>query len=132
MLIIPPPKFRQRRGRVKGTTALPPAPVALTLVSASFDPGGLHVFLTFDRAIDVAGLHADQIAVASGLTRNHYVGDPAGASVSGAMLTLLMDITSSSPAGLTLLFASATTGIVAVNDGGTWAGADTLVLPFGE
>lgn len=129
MLIIPPPTFRRRRGRVKCAATV--APVALSLVAGSFDPAGRYLSLTFDRAIAIAGIHTTQITLDDGSTRNQYQGDSAGASVSGATLSLLMDITGSSPSGLVLLFAPATTGIAAVNDGGTWAGVDNFVLPFG-
>ena len=101
------------------------------MIDASFDPAGLRAFLVFDRAISIAGLQPSQIEVADGLTSNLYAGDPAGGSVSGTVVTLLMDRIGSASGSAITLTASATTGIVAVNDGGTWAGASGLVLPFG-
>ena len=130
MLIIPPAQFRRRRGRAKGIAAAPPG-AALVLIDASFDSAGLRAFLVFDRAISIAGLQPGQVQVADPFLSNLYVGDPAGGSVSGTVVTLLMDRIGSATGSAITLSASATTGIVAVNDGGTWVGASGLVLPFG-
>src|SRR5687767_13107278 len=64
MLLFPPSSFRKPRGRVRRK---PPAPaVALTLVSAELTfnaEDDAVLVLTFDRAIDVAGLDGSQITV---------------------------------------------------------------------
>jgi hypothetical protein len=130
MLSVSPPEFRRhRRHRAKRKTG-PPGPVALTLVSASFDSGTHFLTLTFDRAIDIGEVATDQIAVADGANTTQYVGDPDGAGAGDATMTLLMDATGAAAGGQVLLTASADTNIVAVDDGGTWDGVTGLVLPF--
>src|ERR1700677_4322063 len=56
MLIVPPPKFRRNRGRVKAR----PGPV---LTGATYNSSGLYVQLTFDRAVNAGGLMGAQIRV---------------------------------------------------------------------
>ena len=128
MLIIPPPKFPQRR--IKPRKFVPP--VALTLVAAAFNADDLYVTLTFDRAIDIAAIDPSVIRVYDGgAALAVYQGAGDGASLDGpATLRLEMEEFGESAAGPVLLVSSDQSGIVAENDGGTWAGAVNVVLPF--
>jgi hypothetical protein len=108
-----------------------PPPAALVLASASYDFNGPSVMLEFDRAIDIAGLDGAQISVNDGAFTGLIF-----AATGPAMLvdpqTVEIDLVSTGPsAGIDVrLTASAASGIVAVNDGGTWPGVMNLVLPF--
>ena len=133
MLSIPPTKFPKRRGGFRPRAVAPPAPPAqLLLVAAELllAPAA-RVRLTFDRAVDVAGLDPSQISVddpdTSGLA---YVGTgvydtPGPVSVSIALLAV-----GPATAGVTVMDATGNTGIVAVDDGGSWDGIPGQTLPF--
>jgi len=128
---IIPAKTRVRRKRREAPPVSPPAPVALTLVSAAFNPDSPGIVLTFDRAINIDAIAPDQFQVNDDVfTGSLFVGDPDGAGVGGATLSLLMDVAGVASGGQVLLSVSAANGIVAVNDGGTWAGITNLSLPF--
>jgi hypothetical protein len=128
MLNVPPRTFIRRRRASREKT---PPSVALTLVEASFDEGAPSVRLVFDRAIDIAGLAGAQIVVDAGNvtgTRYEAVGE-ANLDSPDAVVIGLLEVGPSSSVD-TLLTASAGTGIVAVEGGGTWAGVTELALPF--
>src|SRR5947207_1751786 len=123
-MIIPilPKKHRKRPPKVRKPSTTP-GPVALTLVSASFNAEPPRLVLTFDRAINVEGVVGSEFQVDDDVfTGNQYVGDPDGAGVGGATMTLVMDLAGPASGGQVLLTVSAENGIVAVDDGGTWAG----------
>lgn len=124
MLVIPPPKFRQRRGRVKQQQA----PVVLT--GATYNSSGMFIMLQFDRAINTAALNGAQIRVDDQPQGHWYLatGGLLVLSPSSIRLFLVGGGTTSGPADL--LSASAGNGIVAVNDGGLWAGVTNLAMPF--
>ena len=75
MLIIPPTKFRKHGGRTKPqrATQAPPAR-ELILEAAAFDNDTVTVTLTFDRAIDIAGIVVGGDIIFSGV----HFGVPAG------------------------------------------------------
>jgi hypothetical protein len=101
-------------------------------VSAAYEEGDENaVVLTFDRAIDIAGLDGAQITVNDGV----YVGSVFAATGAATMLTpasvrITMNPIGEAELGAVTLSASATSGIVAVDDGGTWSGAVDEPLPF--
>jgi hypothetical protein len=128
MIIVPLIPFRRRR---KAGPAPTTPPVALTLVSASFDPDGPEVYLTFDRAIDIAGLIVGAFAVADGPDGHSLIGFLAPILLAPNEVQVLMQITGAASGDDVLLTAGAASGIVAVDDGGTWAGVSGLALPFG-
>jgi Ni,Fe-hydrogenase I small subunit len=107
-------------------------PVApLTLVSAAYDNDSVTLTLTFDRAIDIAGIVVgeDVIVDDGAITGSVYEAD--GATLVGPesvrfTLTGIGDSTSS----ITTLTATSATGIVAVDNGGTWGGVTALELPW--
>jgi hypothetical protein len=123
------PAKRKGRGRASEATAKrPPAP--LTLVSASFDPDGPEVYLTFDRPIDISGLVVGGFGVVDEPDGHALIGFLAPILIAPNQVQVLMQIVASASGPDVLLTASAGNGIVAVDDGGTWAGASDLVLPF--
>jgi hypothetical protein len=141
MLQILIPQFRRRRGRGRGrkpqsTPAPPPPPPApLILQSASYSPDGgpggeAMLTLSFDRAIDISAFDGAAVGAKDGIVNNiQYAG-------------IIASLLGPSTVGITLQWASPyfeseqtmsaapTTGIVAVDDGGTWEGVTDLPLPF--
>ena len=120
-----------RRRRRAGVSSQPPPAVALTLVEASFDENAPAVRLIFDRAIDIASLDGAQIVVDAGnVTGSRYEATGA-ASLDGTDAVVIgLVVLGASITFSTLLTAGATTGIVAIDDGGTWAGVTDLGLPY--
>jgi hypothetical protein len=119
------PRVRRKRRQVSTST-----PAALTLVVATFDPGEAQVVLAFDRAIDIAALDGTQITIDDATSETLY--DASGSAVLLTPASVRMDVNAigeSIGAGTTLS-ATAANGIVAVDDGGTWAGVTDLELPF--
>ena len=126
ILTAKPPVHRKRRRAVP----TPPPPTALTLVAAAYDTG-VSVTLTFDRAIDAAGLVGDQINVVDVPGGNALYAGTGGVTVlSPETIQVSLVPAGEVTSGGLVLNASADTGIVADDDGGTWAGAAQLALPF--
>ena len=135
MLKIPPPKFvkRSRLPKSKGSALPTPPPVqALTLVAATYDPDiGPTLRLTFDCAIDIDALDGQQIVVDDNANLNlkfDAVGVATLESPTRVAITL-EEIDVGTGEGITL-DATTDSGIVAVDDGGTWDGVTELALPF--
>jgi hypothetical protein len=122
-----PRKVAHRRPRVSSSA---PPPVALVLVEATFDPDGPEVYLTFDRAIDIAGLVVAQFAIADGPDGHSLVGAFTPLLIAPNEVQVLMQITGAASGDEVLLSAGAGNGIVAVDDGGTWAGVSDVGLPY--
>jgi len=129
MLIIPPPQSHKRSARNRRPVVQRPA-VALNLVSAAFDPGESSVSLWFDRAIEIGSIDPTAIEVDDNVyTGNVFTGSVGQASlIAPATVKVLLEVTQISQGDGVLLFASASTGIVAADDGGTWAGVSGLLL----
>ena len=132
MLFFPilPPR-RPRRRTAKLPTAGPPPPAALTLVSATYDVSTPWLRLAFDRAISLAGLDGSAIVVDDAADSGNLYQGTGGAFLVNATTVeiFLADPTPSSGSGTTLT-ATASNGIVATNDGGTWAGVTGLTVPY--
>ncbi len=127
MLIFPPVMFRKPRARPRRKQRK--APAALVLVAAAYEPS-TWVRLTFDRAVDLAALDPGQITVSEGWV-SHTLWAGAGATLVGPA-EVQVALVAAGPSTTTdpFLTATAATGIVAVNDGGAWAGVSDVVLPF--
>jgi hypothetical protein len=127
------PPLRPRRGarkarRVRATPTPPVAPLAL--VSATFDDVTTTVALAFDRAVDVSGIDAGQVSVNDAAATGFvWVGASVDAQPTPESVVLGMAAAGSAE-GPTVLNATSATGVVAVGDGGTWAGVTDLELPF--
>ena len=132
MLIIPPTKFRKHGGRTKPQRATQTPPTReLILEAAAFDNDTVTVTLTFDRAIDIAGIvvGGDIIVNDAAVTGNLY--EAYGATLAAPnSVSVNLQVVGEPTGALTTLTASAATGIVAVDDGGTWAGTTNTELPF--
>ena len=119
------------RHRRRHSVSSSPAPVALTLLEASFDEGGPSVRLAFDRAIDIAGFVGSAITVDAGnVTGTRYVATGSATLDGPSAVVIGLVATVPSASGDTLLDASAGNGIVAIDDGGVWSGVSELVLPY--
>ena len=129
---ITPARRRVRRRRRRVPPAPPPAPpLALTLVSANYYEGTAEVILVFDRAVDVSGFAAGQVMLDDGqVTFTTYLANGAPFQDGPTTLRLPLDNSGSSSISDVRLTASALTGIVAADDGGTWAGASSINLPW--
>ena len=126
MVIIPPIPAR----RARKTT--PPAPKqTLVLVSASYDDTIPMVFLTFDRAVDASVFVVGAVSVNDGsIAPGLYVGAGVPGIESPTVISVVLERLGDTPAGPVTLSATALTGIVAVDDGGTWAGVSDVGLPY--
>jgi hypothetical protein len=125
--------YRKRAARVgRAKQANPPAPPgALTLVSATYELAGPSVALTFDRAIDAAGLVANQIVVDDALnTQMRWRGTGAAIVLGPAAIRVNLEFVEDIGGAGVVLTAGAGNGIVAVGDGAAWAGASDVELPF--
>jgi hypothetical protein len=128
MLRAAPVPFRKRpQGQSKpGRTT--PRPPALNLVSASY--ATFQVTLSFDRAIDVSAFDVSTIFV-NDAERSMALQGGGEFSLSDAnTVSLSMSEIGDYEGGETVLIASANSGIVAVDDGGTWDGTEGTGLPF--
>jgi hypothetical protein len=98
-------------------------------VSAAYDPGAA-VDLTFDRAIDIAGMDPASVVVSDGEYGFQYAGTEESELLSPTTLrVVLVGVGEWSEPGITMT-ASAANGIVAEGDGAAWAGATELGLPY--
>lgn len=127
--IVPAKKKSQRRKRKRAAVAAPPAP--LTLVSAYYDGDVPGVYLTFDRAVDASAAVVGAFTVNDGPDSIHFVGTGAVMVVSDTQIRITLANVGSYGGDDVLLDVGADSGIVAVDDGGTWAGVADVVLPFG-
>ena len=124
---IPAP-LRVRRKRKQGPTS--DAPAALTLVSAIYEAGAA-VTLTFDRAIDIAGLDGNVVMVEDGVhSQFRYAGTAGATLLSPTTVQIELAGVEEFVGPDIRLNVGITNGIVAVDDGGTWLGASDVELPF--
>jgi hypothetical protein len=127
MVTLPPARRASQVRKIRPVAAL-------TLVAAELVPDGdlAYVRLTFDRPIDVANLDAARVRVAEGPPGSGTLWEGAGAGTLVAPAAVRIDLAPFDPfAGPgTTLTAGPDTGIVADDDGGTWAGTAGTALPF--
>ena len=133
MLLFPAANFRKRSAlSSKRKQSSPPTPPqTLVLVSAIYDENEPVLFLTFDRAVDASGFVAGQVIVNDGSFDSGVYGGvgPAGI-LSPTQISVALELLEAAPPGPVMLSATASTGLVAVDDGGTWAGVSDVGLPF--
>ena len=135
MLLRQLPLIYRRRAGVTKPRKTPPAPptppVALVLVSASFDTDDFSVVLAFDRAVDASALDAAQITLDDGVyAAGSFVGSGPATVINPTTIKVFLEEIGGPTVPDVELSATAATGIVATDDGGTWAGVTALVLPF--
>jgi hypothetical protein len=83
----------------------------------------LTLTLTFDRAIDISGMDGSQISVADHVEGNSFTAE--GSPTVTDPASVQIGLTYAGPVDVgteVLLNAAAGNGIVAVDDGGAWAG----------
>lgn len=126
MLVIPPPKRKSNRPPLD-----PPkkAAVALNLVATTYQSGA-SVRLTFDRAVDLSAIHVTAVYVNDDDSDEAYTGAGTATRVSAQEVQVPLAILHGSTGPGTQLSVSGASGIVAVDDGGTWSGVSVLPLPF--
>jgi hypothetical protein len=130
MLIVP--EIPARRHRKTTPPSVPPAPpAALVLVAASYDIETESVILAFDRAVDAAAYDPAAITVQDGVYAGGlFVGSGPATVVNPTTIQVFLEQIGSPTVSDVELWATALTGILATDDGGTWAGVTALVLPF--
>jgi hypothetical protein len=133
MLLRQTLNYRPRAGVAKLRKGPPPAPPlqTLVLVEAIYDEGSLTLFLTFDRAVDASAFVAGQVTVIDGVFNATKFGGVGAATIlSPTQIGVALEWVDDAEPGVITLSASALTGIVAVDDGGTWAGVSDVGLPY--
>jgi hypothetical protein len=106
------------------------APRGLTLVQAYYDSGNF-IELTFDRAIDAWSADGSQIVVDDGVNEFQRFAATGWVMMVDSVTVDMGLVAIGPPTGPHIrLTAGAQTGIVAIDDGGTWAGVTDLGLPF--
>ena len=111
--------------------AQPPPVESLVLTSAFYSSEELILLLQFDRDIDISELDGSQISV-NDPADNHqrYLATGSSQLISANYVQIQLDPAGSATGTQAALSAGANSGIVAVNGGGTWAGATDLSLPY--
>ena len=131
MLIIPPSKYRKNRKEAKQQAMAGPA--ALVLVSASYDDSAVVLTLQFERAIDISGLNGLVIVLNdndfNGLS---YTGTDGAELLDDVTVQISLASVGDATEPGVVLNVAAGNGIVAVDDGGTWAGAEAQERTGGE
>lgn len=130
MIIVP--TIQPRRKRAPAPVAATPPGAPLILQAATYLPDEFQLQLVFDRAIDVSGLNASAITVRDG-TSNYRIMIGYGPGTQPIAEQVVADLMEGAEytGGDVLLFATAGSGIKAVDDGGTWEGASGVELPYG-
>ena len=100
------------------------------LASASYDQDSFIALLTFDRDVDLSGVDASAFVVRDGLNARTMAGSGTAYFSEPGVVTVPLVIQSAYVGPDTLLDVGAGNGIVAADDGGTWAGVAGLVLPW--
>ena len=126
MLINLPRPYRKRPPKAKRTKA----PAALTLVAAEYSEA-VYVRLTFDRAIRIVQMSTNQITVRDGLlSGNLFQGGEDAVLINPTTVEVSLVAIEEFTDEYIALYATASTGIKAVDDGGTWAGGWQIPLPY--
>src|SRR5262245_44583444 len=109
----------------------PATPAALTLVAATWDTEAGVLSMQFDRDISIAGINPDAIRLKDGITTMMILVPAPPLTVVGGD-TFEMSVGDGEPFTdpVVLLNVAADNGIVAVNDGGLFAGCTDLPVPF--
>lgn len=126
-VIVPPFVSSRRPGRGSVSSAVAP----LVLVSATYDTDGPKATLTFDRAVDVSAFDGAAITVNDPVWAAATFDGSGGAVLVSPAVVDVMLVPIDLPSGtIVTMSATAATGIAAADDGGTWAGAIDLALPY--
>ena len=127
-----PAKRRVYRNREK-PVRIPPAPPTepLVLVAGFYQADEAYVMLSFDRAVDISAIDGSKIRVDDPFDGMcSYLATGYAQQISDTMIQLGLVEDGPTSASDVLLNVTAANGIVAVNDGGPWAGVSDQSLPF--
>ncbi|MGB7158953.1 MAG: hypothetical protein WBD40_12850 [Tepidisphaeraceae bacterium] len=132
LLPAPPLRLRKPRANPFRVPKAPPAPPGpLVLVAAEYDNDGAWIDLAFDRAIEIDAMDVTLVVVDDdtyrGLTLAGF-GTPV--LVTPTTVRVVLDEVGGATQADVHLTAGAGNGIVAVDDGAAWAGAEDVELPF--
>jgi hypothetical protein len=109
----------------------PEPPVALTLVAAAYNPAFPFIELEFDRAIDFSGMDGSKITVMDTASQHAKMAATSDVTVVNPKKIQVTMVNAGAMSGSGVkLTATAGSGIVAVDDGGTWDGVTDIALPF--
>ena len=128
---MPPPTIIPAKPRVYRRRITPLAIAPLVLVSVDYEPDEPGVNLVFDRAIDISAIDVSAFAIADGNIVGCLwtgTGTPYLPAPNWVQIVLVRGADFS--ADDVRLTVGAGNGIVAGDDGGTWAGCAGLVLAF--
>jgi hypothetical protein len=133
MLLFPSHRFRERHGQSGRRKQTPPTPpVALVLVSATYDIETESVVLAFDRAVDASAYDPAAITVQDGVYAGGlFVGSGPATVISPTTIQVFLEQIGSPTVSDVELSATSPTGDVAGEDGGAWAGVSArgLAIP---
>ena len=124
MVTIPRARRASDRRKIRPVAAL-----ILAAWSADVEEDVPTVTLAFDRAIDVASIRVAAIEVGTIATGGLYQGSGVATLVDPRTVQVPLALVGAYPGSSVELFAGADTGIVATDDGGTWAGTGDVPLP---
>ena len=131
MLVIPTPK---RQSKLPPKEKVPPGPLPpaqLVLVSAYYDDMDIRLQLGFDRKIDMSAFDGSGIFVRDGTFHGMlYVATGSWEVVTDTTIRVSLDPVEEFVGEDVELTAGDATGIVAVDDGGTWPGVSGVELPM--
>ena len=100
------------------------------LIAATYQEGE-SVTLTFNQAMDISAFDGEQVFLDdSTYTLRSYTATGGATLLSPTTMRAMLVDFENSQSQAVVLDAPATTGITAVNGGGTWAGVNNLYLPF--
>ena len=126
--LIPAPRRRRSTRKRPTVTKLPPV-AGPVLVGVAYESEGA-MQLQFDRAVDVSGADTTKIVVSDATLGQTLRGTgPAGQQSGDDAIVFLEPIGPSVGTGVRLS-ASVGNGIVAVDNGGAWAGVNGVEIPF--
>ena len=108
---------------------VPPPPGAPVLTEATYQ-ASTWVELTFDRAIDIAGIVVNQINVSDGAITGQIWQGTGTATLIGANAVRVNLAQLVGTSGPTQLYAAAACNIVNAGDATPWAGANGVALPY--
>ena len=132
MLLRPIPLIYRKRSRpIRRAPRVVPPVAPLMLVAATYDADGPKATLTFDRAVNVSAFEGSAINVNDPVSAAAtFEGSGGAVLVSPAVIDVMLTPIDLPSGTVVTMSATALTGIVAADDGGTWAGVADLELPF--
>jgi hypothetical protein len=134
LLPLTPLVYRKRKNRQRPRRkSAPPAPAELVLESATVvvDDELWQLTLTFDRAIALVDFDGAAITVSEDVALGLLLNGVGAVAITSpnTLVVTMVEVGPATGPGV-VLNATALSGIVAMDDGGTWGGAVDLGLPF--